>query len=144
MAHCPRIYFSQLVGWSKIFLEKKLEKDNLIQRPTTYKQAGIYKFKNKRIKSLFDCVCNIFRPELNTFQLLQTLGYEATRLSKNEPDTFIRIMKSAERIGKSSADLFRFCINQYDSDLIESEISSNIQTYKRNWDNTLSKEKLNL
>ncbi|MFQ5964311.1 MAG: B12-binding domain-containing radical SAM protein [Candidatus Scalinduaceae bacterium] len=135
------VYPIKLAGFSRMIIEKKLKKDNLVISPTTYSSVGQFRFQDKRIAVLHNLIFSIFNPEIDTAFLVRTTGMEASKQSKNETNIFKIYMNSVKKIGKASANLFNYCINLCESNLKETEINKLAHNASHKWTQVINQEK---
>ena len=135
------MYFTVLTPHSRIAIEKKLQRDNLLLRPTTYEVPGVYTFKDRRIEKLYNIVHSVFSSEILTTFLLLEIGIEISRYSDSHQDLFNRYLSSMKKIGDASEGLFIFCLDAVEMGMVEDASSEYLRAEIYKWREVVQEER---
>ena len=142
LSYLLNAYFSNLRAQSALRIEKRLQRDGLVIRPTTYRSPGTYQYLDKRIEAFQRFLLPMMLAHRKTFYTMLIAGSEASKQSRNNSDYFDSLTLSLARIGKANADLFDFCIKTFETCSDPGEASGKAYLYSQSWSKVMKTESM--
>ena len=134
-------YFSSLNALSALPIEKRLRRDNLLIRPTSYKAPGEYRYPDERINALRLFLLSTMMAESETIYTMLIAFIEAYNQPQKENNSLKTLLDSRARIGQASADLFAFSLETFENSSDPVEASGISYLYSQSWSKVLEKER---
>lgn len=134
-------YFTCLTAMSSLPIEKKLKRDGLVERPTTYLSAGSYKFKDIRIKALHRYLTAVIFPEQDLVYDIVLIGGEASKKTDDGLGPFQEYMNSLNAISVATNNLFQNCMEVFEAIPDETSAIKASYQFSADWQECISDER---
>jgi len=136
------IYPRALNSFSAMTIEKKLQRDSLVKRPTTYDSPGVFRYLDPRIGDLKRFMLTTVLLEIPFVHELLIIGDKTSRISRSNPHHFISFRKILRRIGLASHDLFIETVNAFESSPSTLKAVARCLPSARHWKSLISELKI--
>jgi radical SAM superfamily enzyme YgiQ (UPF0313 family) len=119
LGHLVNKLILQLCGFSDIHIEKKFVREKLVQRESTYRSMGIYKFKHAIMDRLNDSLTRFFRQYTTAYFDLRDICYWSAVEDQHHPGIFRRCLSEMTRFGLYTLELYEYLLQAHEKDAPE-------------------------
>lgn len=126
------VFFGELTAFSAMSIEKRLKRDGLVEKPTTFESPGSYHYRDPRIKDLQRCILSILLPERQFVYEMLIVG-EQMCSNKRKTGDFESYQNVVGQLGQATHDLFRIAIDAFESVSSTTEAIRECRVFSQKW-----------
>ena len=135
-------FSNKLMPTSKLPMEKRLKNDDLLVKPTTYNEMGVYTFQDKRIDELQKFISTTMYPENETLIAILIASTDICKRAKLGGKEFKVFRESLKKIGDATVNFFNFCVDTFEAAENVTDAIRTSYKYSNQWSRIVGKEKI--